>query len=362
MLGRSWLSLTSNGGACWPKFSQDGRIVLSDEDKLTTYQVDPALEYRTLANATNQPIEIGRASVRHDGQMLAVPTRQGVVLWDLAHGTQLGTVGVGHAMDSLFEESGDLLTAGDLGVWRWPVRVDRDRGIVHIGPPDPLPLHGRLQIAEDRSGRIVAQANVNRVDIVASQRAFALDALDDVRGVAVSPDGEWLATSSFSTGGIHLWRVRWKGGIQATDRLRRASWLQSGRTTATDWVPSMPPLGCGHLRKALEVGGIGLCFSPDSRMLAVQDATRIIRLVETATGRTLAGLESPDLCDATYATFSPDGSRLVVTTNEPRGAVHVWDLRHPEASHQDGVGLGRTGLFRGRPGCPDGTPLFADRN
>ena len=90
-----------------------------------------------------------------------------------------------------------------------------------------------------------------------------------------------------------LAHVRWKGGIQATDRLRRASWLQSGRTTATDWVPSMPPLGCGHLRKALEVGGIGLCFSPDSRMLAVQDASRIIRLVETATGRTLAAAGKP---------------------------------------------------------------------
>ena len=34
-----------------PEFSQDGRIVVSLEDKLTTYQVDPALEYRTFAHA-----------------------------------------------------------------------------------------------------------------------------------------------------------------------------------------------------------------------------------------------------------------------------------------------------------------------
>ena len=33
------------------EFSQDGRIVVSLEDRLTTYQVDPALEYRTLAHA-----------------------------------------------------------------------------------------------------------------------------------------------------------------------------------------------------------------------------------------------------------------------------------------------------------------------
>jgi tetratricopeptide (TPR) repeat protein len=60
--------------------------------------------------------------------------------------------------------------------------------------------------------------------------------------------------------------------------------------------------------------------------VAVQDASKVLRLVETETGRTLARLESPDLCAAQWATFSPDGSRLVVTTNEGP-AVHVWDLR-----------------------------------
>jgi hypothetical protein len=75
-----------------------------------------------------------------------------------------------------------------------------------------------------------------------------------------------------------------------------------------------------------KIGGTGSCFSPDSRLLVVQDASRILRLVETETGRTLARLESPDLCDAKWATFSPDGSRLVVAT-EDGPAVHVWDLR-----------------------------------
>ena len=55
------------------------------------------------------------------------------------------------------------------------------------------------------------------------------------------------------------------------------------------------------------------------------DASRVIRLVETETGRTLARLESPDLCRG-WPVFSPDGSRLVVST--PDGsAAHVWDLR-----------------------------------
>ena len=38
------------------------------------------------------------------------------------------------------------------------------------------------------------------------------------------------------------------------------------------------------------------CFSPDGRLMVVQEASKLIRLVETETGRTLARLESPDLC------------------------------------------------------------------
>ena len=77
---------------------------------------------------------------------------------------------------------------------------------------------------------------------------------------------------------------------------------------------------------ARELGGAGLCFSPDSRLVALLDASRIIRLVEAETGREVARLESPDSGDVIWATFSPDSARLVtVSPNYP--AVHVWDLR-----------------------------------
>ena len=57
----------------------------------------------------------------------------------------------------------------------------------------------------------------------------------------------------------------------------------------------------------------------------VHDASKVIRLVETATGRTLARLESPEP-SVGWPVFSPDGSRLVVTTLAGP-AVHVWNLR-----------------------------------
>jgi WD40 repeat protein len=77
---------------------------------------------------------------------------------------------------------------------------------------------------------------------------------------------------------------------------------------------------------ASELGGSRLCFSSDSRLVAVLDSSRIICLVETETGSVLAGLESPDSCDVVHTAFSPDGSRLVLLPdNHP--AVYLWDLR-----------------------------------
>ena len=109
----------------------------------------------------------------------------------------------------------------------------------------------------------------------------------------------------------------------------------------------------GTWREARQIGGDGLCFSPDGRLVVVQDASKVIRLVETETGRTLARLESPDLCGVRSATFSPDGSRLVVTTNDGP-AVHVWDLRAIRRHlADDGPRLGRAGLSRHRSGDRD---------
>jgi tetratricopeptide (TPR) repeat protein len=235
VLGRPWLSLTA---APWPAFSHDGRIVASVEDTLATYRVDPALEYRSFAHASARLIRYGIASIRRDGRVLAVGTTQGVALWDLARGVELAFLPIGYAANIKIEASGDLLTSGSIGVWRWPVRLDPDRGESRIGPPRPLPLPARN------------------------------DGIDEDR----------------------LWSV-------------------------------------GSWRESLTIAGTrGLAFSPDGLLLVVQDTSAKIHLVEIATGCTLARIESPDLHDVAAATFSPDGSRLIVATNTGP-AVHVWDLR-----------------------------------
>ncbi len=338
VLGRCWLS-EPGASVIDGHFSHDGRIVVSLEDELTTYQVEPALEYRTLAHQPGGDLGYGSATIRLDGRVLAVGTNGGVVLWDIAHGTELAFLQIGKAEKLLFEASGDLLTSGSIGVRRWPVRLDPDRGEFRIGPPHSLPLPaGSEEIAQDRSGRVVALAGFDTAYVQTPERSFAVQPLDDVRSVAVSPGGEYLVTGSHGKTGAQVWRIRdtAREAHLEIEGLVRVEFSPDGRWLMTRNIPCRL-WEAGTWREVRQIGGYGLGFSPDGRLLAVQDANRVIRLVENQTGRTVARLESPDGCGVWAAAFSPDGSRLVVSTRDGP-AVHVWDLRAIRA-HLAAMGL-----------------------
>jgi len=68
-----------------------------------------------------------------------------------------------------------------------------------------------------------------------------------------------------------------------------------------------------------------MAFSADSRILAVAISRNTVRLVEAATGRELATLESPDRVGIDWITFSADGTQLAVVGGS--GPIQLWDLR-----------------------------------
>jgi eukaryotic-like serine/threonine-protein kinase len=328
--GRPLFSLS---GGSLIEFSRDGRIVHQIAGQLTTYQAEPALEYRTLAHAAREPMDYCLPSIRHDGRILAVGSDRGAVLWDLALGTELAFLPIGSAGGVMFEPSGDLITCGDIGVQRWPVHLDRDRGEFRIGPPQRLPLpvtDGGFD--QDRSGRLVAVAAHRYAYVATAERTIRVGPLDDCRGVSVSPDGQWLATINHLHAGAQIWRI---------SNLTKVAELPTGVRFSPDgkWLVARWFVGDARPLRVWEVGtwreetrsseaGENGWFSPDGRIVVVVDPSRIIRLVELATGRTLARLESPDLPGVYSLAFSRDGSRLVFTTKDrPTPCVHVWDLR-----------------------------------
>jgi len=352
VLCRQILSLTGYNS---PELSQDGRIFLQRGNEVAPWQIDPALAYRTLAHDSGSELNYARPSIHRDGRILAVGTDQGVVLWDLARGTELAFLPIGMAWHSMFDVSGDLLTNGSGGVLRWPVRVDQACGEVRIGPPRKLPLPGTsCAIAGDRTSQIVAVAGHDAAYIALGDRSVKVAPLDDCRGVSVSPDGQWLATSSHQNGSLTLWRL--PDGVKVTelpidkgagaDFSPDGLWLMTMEASSRLWE-------VGTWREVRQFDGQFRCFSADGRLMLLLDASKVLRLVEIETGTTLARLESPDQHDVAWATLSHDGSRLAVTTNDP-SCVHIWDLR---AIRRQLAGMG---LDWDQPSYPASPPVDAD--
>jgi serine/threonine protein kinase/WD40 repeat protein len=320
VLGRQILSVT--GGGLW-EFSRDGRILLSQANEAGSWQIDPALEYRSFAHASTEALSYARPSVHPGGRILAVGTDRGVVLWDLARGTELAFLPTGLAWHIMFEPSGDLLTNGDAGVWRWPVRIEAPGGKFQIGPPRRLSLPGTdCAIAEDRTGRIVAVAGHSAAYVAGGDRTLRLGPLDDCRYISVSPDGKWLSTGNHPRGDGTVWRLPDGASVSGNSSMW-GNFSPDGKWLVT----AQQLLEVGTWREVRRTDGGVHCLSPDGRLGIVPDASRVLRLVEIETGRELARFESPDQHGVFSATFSPDGSRLVVATYDPPPCVHVWDLR-----------------------------------
>ena len=251
--------------------------------------------------------------------MLAVGSDRGVVLWDLARGVELAFLPIGSTRNLLFEASGDLLTltAGSLGVQRWPVQLDPVRGEFRIGPPRRLPLPvASCRTAEDRSGRIVAAANFGETHVLTPDRAFQVGPLDDCRYVAVSPDGKWLATGSHGVSGAQVWQIR--DGTRVAD-LKVEGLVGVAFSPDGKWLMTSPSpcrlWAVGTWEEARRISGEGLCFSPDGRLLLVQETNKALRLVETETGRTVARFESPDLalCSSKAPHSAPTGRNWLLS-------------------------------------------------
>jgi tetratricopeptide (TPR) repeat protein len=79
----------------------------------------------------------------------------------------------------------------------------------------------------------------------------------------------------------------------------------------------------GTWREVRRLKGAGT-FSPDSRLLALQDGSSEIRLEETATGREVARLTGPEQGWYLPDLFTPDGTRLITRSG---GFHQVWNLR-----------------------------------
>jgi signal transduction histidine kinase len=171
--------------------------------------------------------------------------------------------------------------------------------------------------------------------------------------ISLSPDGRWLACGYGDSGadvcdtrtGERVARIsRRQGNIQFSPDGR---FLVLGENDAcrmfrvSDWslawhVPYPPS----------PTFVAAVAFSPDSKMVVVAKSARAAVLIDVATGRELAELESPAPAPIGAARWTPDGQRIVLSTRENQ--LDVWK---PVALQRD---LSKLGL-----GWNSAAPLIA---
>jgi eukaryotic-like serine/threonine-protein kinase len=324
-------------------FSPDGRFLAATEydGKLRIWEVAAGDEYRTLtANPLQSKIAFVSSTVSADGRLLAAGGSGSVGLWDLPSGKNLALIEGSPGINIvLLEPSGALLTMSLNGLFRRQIRREPETGIVHLGAPERLPVPGSpCPIAQSTDGGVLASAQFDGAVVLLADQPNHLVPLGphaDVRGVAVSPDGQLVVTGGFSSGGAKVWKAatgKLEKDLPVGARCGSVFSPDSKRlvTCAGDSVP--PQIRIWKVGAWTEVllkeqpRGWGPAFSPDGKLLVVESGAGVAVLLDPETGKEVARLEDPNQHRARHFTFSPDGTKLV-SANSDGNCLHVWDLQ-----------------------------------
>ncbi len=291
--------------------------------------------------------DVGGLDLSPDGRLIVAGGRERICFLDFASGREIGFVVHPRCISVLFHPDGNsLLTSGHLGLTRWPFeRVQRDQAEeVRIGLPRPLqPDVAAIPmwvISQSATGRALAAIDQN-----SRLRAVVWNASDPTNlislthpgagSVAISPNGEWVATGTWKNRDVKIWEA-------ATGRLEQTldfpdselvlfspdgQWLI---TAGEKMNYQLWEVGSWQRKFSIPPGpGVpmfgAMAFSPDSRLLAIGRTSDDIRLLEAKTGRPIAKLEAPDRFVISRLCFSHDGTQLLAL--DKVNNIHVWDLR-----------------------------------
>jgi WD40 repeat protein/tRNA A-37 threonylcarbamoyl transferase component Bud32 len=328
----------------WITQLADGRLACYTR-KGTRYSmavIDPAREMRTLVP---RPVpapagKLYRVSVHPGGRLLAVGTNEGVSLLDLLTGLEVGRLDVGYTVTAHFVPgTGDLLTYGKAGLYRWPVRTADAAEHLQVGPPEAVDVERPASdniLDASHDGSVVAAAQYERAVVVRKGqpgKRLVLGPLEQIRQqISVSPDGRWVATGAHHAAGpTRIWDAHTGALVKQLDLIDiyylrfspDGQWLYLGKSDER-W---MVRVGTWQTERHEPIPCPGFCaFSPDGRLLATERGDGAIRLEEVAGGKELAVLENPFQGRSVNLCFSPDGT-LLTAVNHDHPMIHVWDLR-----------------------------------
>jgi serine/threonine protein kinase/WD40 repeat protein len=336
---------------CLLRFRADGnRLALLEGEEIRLFERDASPVLTIL------PQKAIAADFDQEGRLLATAGAEGVQVWDLAGKVQLADLRLDQCGTATFHPANHSLTTfGRVsGLRIWPLALDpmAPGAARRLGPPRVLPhaspqhfFHnavwcqdgGTLGVVGNPSGRVTLFHPEQ------SAEPIALGTMPWLVRLALSRQGDWVATAADERRGVWLWRA--SDGQVVWRSPRGHDWpafSPDGRwlVTATDsqyhaWrVPSGEP-GRVWDRDQAGAGDAPLAFSTDGQLLALTTSQQRVTLVDWAQGRRLATLEGPQSGNINGLVFSPGGTYLAVTRFHEE--IHVWDLRQllRELAHFD---------------------------
>jgi WD40 repeat protein len=321
--------------------------------QLVIYEVAGGAEYRTLPHGlvgnraptrSNFPCSVDFSP---DGRLLASTSFDGVRIYRASDGNELGHFPIGFCERAVFQVDGDLLTYNNgVGLARWPVR-NRGGGTVRVGPPELLDLPSashpnNRRVANDRMGKWLAVTDFG------NGRAVLLSVADpshwtvlrphaNIAEVAISPDGRWVATGTWTGTNVKVWNTASSaiaadlpGGDATVEFSPDGRWLVAAHGDAYRFyrVGSWQPGLVVERDTAGSAVGGALAYRPDGRMLAISQMVEhepLVQLIDPGSGRLIATLRAPELFAVTRLAFSPDGTQLAASTLGH--VIELWDLR-----------------------------------
>lgn len=337
-------------GVSFLQFDREGRRLAFrgyNSRRLGIWDLADRTICRVLYDQTQLPQGYSGVSFSPDSRLLAISTSAGVSLWDPRSGASVGRLGIGPTTDLLFDPGGRFLyTTGNSGtmVCRLQRATDEDQVSWKIDPPLPWlgPLLGLkgFQLHADRMGKRIAVVERFTQVLVTpppgqSGPRVALHDHPKVSSVAVSPNGQYVATGTWRGAGVKVWDAttgalvrdlpaRESAGVGFTLDGSRLLVLESEGTYRAhrvgtweqEWERRSPDTGFTR--------GLRAAFHPNGRIMAHVSDRVNLRLVDLETGEELAVLPVPESQNLSGYQFSPDGRYLAVVT--VRGAVQLWDL------------------------------------